>query len=255
MGQFDAFEGTYDFEWDTDGHIPFYTGLAAEAGGPVLEFACGTGRLLIPIAREGTEAWGVQHPGPMAARFGRRLMDEKAEVRDLIHLVEHDPTTADLGHTFRMVFVAFAGLQLYLEEARLGALLDNLARHLGPGGVAAFDLIRPSESMLRNPGMLHHAWTMERPRMRETISRFDAMSVDATDRRLDVTIFLDCVDETGQISRRVVQQVMRMVEVEEIEALLAAHGLQVDGVYGSGSRAELAPSDDSMFVIAHKRQI
>src|SRR5438270_11217282 len=32
--------------------LPFYLDLARESGGPVLELACGTGRILLPIARQ-----------------------------------------------------------------------------------------------------------------------------------------------------------------------------------------------------------
>ena len=36
--------------------IPFMLGLAAETGGPILELGCGSGRLLLPLAREGRRA-------------------------------------------------------------------------------------------------------------------------------------------------------------------------------------------------------
>jgi hypothetical protein len=42
---------SYDIEDDSDTGVAFYTSLAQETGGPVLEIACGTGRVGIPIAR------------------------------------------------------------------------------------------------------------------------------------------------------------------------------------------------------------
>jgi len=38
--------------------IPFYMEEARRSGGPVLELACGTGRLTIPIAQSGVEIVG-----------------------------------------------------------------------------------------------------------------------------------------------------------------------------------------------------
>src|SRR5437667_10178149 len=35
--------------------LPFYFDLARKIGGPVLEMGCGTGRVLLPIARAGIE--------------------------------------------------------------------------------------------------------------------------------------------------------------------------------------------------------
>lgn len=43
----------YDIEDNSDTGIAFYTALAQETGDPILEIACGTGRVTIPIAQLG----------------------------------------------------------------------------------------------------------------------------------------------------------------------------------------------------------
>ncbi len=48
----------YDIEDDTDTGVAFYAALAQETGGPLLEIACGTGRVSIPIARLGFAVTG-----------------------------------------------------------------------------------------------------------------------------------------------------------------------------------------------------
>jgi len=52
----------YDFEtargWG-ERDVGFYLGLAAESSGPVLELACGTGRVTLPLARSGVEVTGI----------------------------------------------------------------------------------------------------------------------------------------------------------------------------------------------------
>jgi len=45
----------HDLEFDRD----FYVGLAREAGGPVLEVACGTGRVLLPCLQAGVDIDGL----------------------------------------------------------------------------------------------------------------------------------------------------------------------------------------------------
>jgi SAM-dependent methyltransferase len=253
MGQFDAFEETYDFEWDIDWHVPFYLGLARRSGGPVAEFASGTGRLLFPIAREGIEAWGVEAPGPTSARFGRRLMDQPAEVAGLVHLVEGDPAAVDFGRTFPLAFLAFGGLQLYLDDSAVDGLLGAIARHTQPGGLFALDLVRLSEGALGNPGMLRHAWSMDRPRSRETISRIEALRLAPTG-LMDMTVFLDTVSETGSISRRVVRQQMRRLEPDDVEKLLGAHGFDIESISGSADGGPAEPAGDRLFVIARRRE-
>ena len=58
----------YDSEDQSDTGIAFYTALARETGGPVLEIACGTGRVCIPLARLGYAVTGLDIvPGMLAS--------------------------------------------------------------------------------------------------------------------------------------------------------------------------------------------
>src|SRR5215210_4549231 len=49
----------YDRQDTSDTGTAFYAALAQETGGPVLEIACGTGRVSIPIARLGYPVTGL----------------------------------------------------------------------------------------------------------------------------------------------------------------------------------------------------
>ena len=59
---YDAFNRPYrdDFK--------FYLREALAAGGPVLELACGTGRLTIPLKKKGVDITGLDMSGPMLVR-------------------------------------------------------------------------------------------------------------------------------------------------------------------------------------------
>ena len=47
----------YDALLPVKGHVPFYVDLARQQTGAVLELACGTGQLTIPIALDGGLPW------------------------------------------------------------------------------------------------------------------------------------------------------------------------------------------------------
>lgn len=51
--------------------LPFYLDLAKRFGGPVLELACGTGRILLSVARQGIAIDGVDNSLPMLRVLNR----------------------------------------------------------------------------------------------------------------------------------------------------------------------------------------
>ncbi len=59
--------------------VPFSVDVAWKSGGPVLEIAGGTGRVLLPIAREGIEIEGVDNSEAMLRILRRNLARSRAK--------------------------------------------------------------------------------------------------------------------------------------------------------------------------------
>src|SRR4029077_2093045 len=75
----------YDDAYATKEDLPdleFYVDMAKANGGPVLELACGTGRILLPIAREGISIHGVDNSLPMLNVLQDKLRQELKDVRN-----------------------------------------------------------------------------------------------------------------------------------------------------------------------------
>lgn len=133
----------YDDDYATIlGGQEFYTALAKESGGPVLEMGCGTGRILLPIARAGMDCYGIDISQPMLDRFHDQLCSEPAEVRNRVQLIQGDFRTADVGRTFPFVFAAGNVLHTFIDHEDQRAWLRNVRRHLAPGGAFVFDVFQ-----------------------------------------------------------------------------------------------------------------
>src|SRR6266700_352723 len=71
---FDRFARLYD--WEHDRYlldVPVHVGFARRFGGPVLELACGSGRVLGPLAQAGFACTGVDSSSAMLERARHRL--------------------------------------------------------------------------------------------------------------------------------------------------------------------------------------
>jgi ubiquinone/menaquinone biosynthesis C-methylase UbiE len=87
--------------------LPFYLDLAEKTGGPILEVACGTGRVLLPIARKGIEIHGVDNSRPMLNILEKHLAREPQEVRQKVKIHEGDMRDFRLGSGYPLVIIPF----------------------------------------------------------------------------------------------------------------------------------------------------
>src|SRR5262245_5340759 len=98
----DTYDAQYAILRDPSGDVAFYSGLATQTGGPVLELGCGTGRVLLPIARTGIACTGVDPSEQML-----RVLREKRPP-DNVTLVQGSMQTLDLRKRgFALAFLAF----------------------------------------------------------------------------------------------------------------------------------------------------
>ncbi len=139
----ELFARTYDQSYEAvrtpSGDVDFYRDLARENGGPVLELGCGTGRTLLPIARDGVPCVGVDPSPSMLAVLRGKGVPEHLE------LVESSWESLDLGgRRFRLVTAPFRVFSHLLDVDQQLAGLDRVRRHLAPGGLFAFDLFDPN---------------------------------------------------------------------------------------------------------------
>ena len=128
--------------------IEFYAEQARRAGGPVLELGCGTGGVLIPIARHGVEATGLDVAPDMLARAAAAARVVGASVR----LVEGDMCNFDLQQRFALIFVASNSLSHLADLTSLRRFFRAARRHLAPGARLVFDVSHPDVRALALPG-------------------------------------------------------------------------------------------------------
>ncbi|MBK8083392.1 MAG: class I SAM-dependent methyltransferase [Devosia sp.] len=107
------------------------------AGGAMLEFAIGTGRIAIPLMERGVPVSGVEMSPAMVAVL-RRKVDATA-----LPVVLGDMTSATVPGRFSLVALVFNGISNVLTQDAQIACFENAARHLSPGGRFVVELWVP----------------------------------------------------------------------------------------------------------------
>jgi len=130
---YDAFHSRYRED------LPYWLDLAAAYPAPALELGCGTGRVLVQLARAGRETWGLDHDPAMLARLASRA---DLPASPALHPVLADMTDFRLPARFGLIFSpcnTFSTLSAAGRQAALGQIYT----HLLPGGCFSASLPNP----------------------------------------------------------------------------------------------------------------
>ena len=137
MSGYDGFAPIYE-EWASDmtDDVEFYVGLAAEADGPVVELAVGTGRISIPIAqRTGRPVIGIDSSSAMLSL----ARENAAEANVAIDLREGDMRDLDLVEASDLVICPYRALLHLPTWGDRRRVFERVARALRPGGRFAWN--------------------------------------------------------------------------------------------------------------------
>jgi SAM-dependent methyltransferase len=147
MGTYTDYAEYYDLDHVTGIDIGFYLQYAQQCGSPVLELACGTGRVLIPLAEAGFDIYGIDLSENMLARCRRKVAERR--LGDRVHLVLADMAAYDLPRKdFALAYVPVRSfMHLHAQEDQL-ACLRRTYEHLRPGGLFIVDIYAPDYRLL-----------------------------------------------------------------------------------------------------------
>jgi SAM-dependent methyltransferase len=250
MDDFDAYVRFYDLDYgERDDDLLMIEQFASRCGSPILELACGTGRVLLPLAHAGYQVTGVDISPAMLAVARGKVAAEGLE--DHVTLIEQDMRHLHLDGRFNLAFVAVNSfLHLPTTDDQLLALC-SIRQHLNPGGILLLDLFHPDlNRLLDAEGRLFLEKTMTDPETGHRLMKFYTRQVDLGRQVLDVTFIVDEVDGQGQVRRTLFPFSMRYLFRAELELLLRHAGFKVEAIYGSYDLDEFGSDSDKMIAVA-----
>jgi ubiquinone/menaquinone biosynthesis C-methylase UbiE len=126
--------------------VPFWTRVAKQASGAVLELGCGTGRVSLPLARAGVDLVGIDRSAAMLDHARARLKSRATAVASgkvaTLKLVRGDIRALPFpARAFSMVVAPYGILQSLTRDRDLVDTLASAARVLAPGGLLGIDLV------------------------------------------------------------------------------------------------------------------
>jgi len=135
LERYDRFGWDYEHHVSTDDHErAWYERFARRTGGPVLDLACGTGRLLGPIASAGFDVAGVDLSQTMLDLARQRIAGLPPTVRQRIQLHRQDMSRFQLDRRFGLAYIADNSFRELKTRPQHLSCLRCVYDHLRPGG-------------------------------------------------------------------------------------------------------------------------
>lgn len=235
--------------------IDMYLALASAADGPILELACGSGRICVPLAEAGHAVTGVDIDAAMLARARSLWAAASAPPAGTLELIAGDITKLDLGRRFDLVILGFNSLLVIGAGDAAGqtAALRAMARHLTPDGRAVIDTWLPSaEDLEVYDGREVHEWTRTDAATGDQVTKSVSATFDPRTRRATIdTHFDERAATNAQPSRRISRRdEVHFPTRDELLDMIESAGLEPQQVAGDYHMNPLEADSERVIVVS-----
>jgi SAM-dependent methyltransferase len=239
----------YDLLFETlDFDIPYWLNVVREAGGPVLELGCGTGRVLMRLLEAGADADGLDVSSAMIERFRAKASAKgwknRAVVADMREFV--------LPRRYARIICPFNGFaHCETTDDQIHAL-HSCYDHLQPGGAVILHMSYPGPKYWAEPdGVPAFEAEAKDPSTGRTIQMWDTRTKDPIAQIQRSEVEIREVKEDGQkAASHWFATSQRWVYRYEFELLFRAAGFERWTILGGFDGKPLTDPEDQMIAWA-----
>ncbi len=205
---------------DRTKEIKLWAKLASDYGKDILHLMCGTGEVMVGLAKLGYNVTGVDITGSMVYESKERV--EKEGV-DNIDIVKEDIRYLRLDKRFDLIFISTGDFHHFLDKEDILSVLTRAYAHLKEGGALALELFHmPDKDFKREEKVFKPI--RETPPGLEVWKR-NASSYHSKTKLLEIKEDLH-VEEEGNITDGEYEIQLRLMSEDEIGEFLSKVGFE-----------------------------
>jgi SAM-dependent methyltransferase len=255
----------YDYEYRRRrADVTFYRQFAAmRSAHRILELGAGSGRVTVPLARDGRQVVAVDRSPAMLDRLRDRVARLPPAAAARITPVAGDLRTFSVEGRFPLAIAAFNVLEHLYTRGEVTACLQRIAAHLVPGGTFVFDVQLPDLAwLLRDPTKRWARTRFTDPTTKRAMYYSTNHDYDPVSQIALIRLYYEPADEPepprklddaarrARAARtRVVKLSQRKFFPAELEALVSHAGFRVTERFGDFSFRPLDASAESQVLV------
>jgi SAM-dependent methyltransferase len=258
----------YDYEYRRRrADVNFYREIAKQrfaataSVGTILELGAGSGRVTVPLLRDGHQVVAIDQSQAMLHKLEARRASSAAAVAERLQIVKGDlrdfnvpatkRSTKGASKQFDLIIAAFNVLEHLYTRVELAASLRQVDKHLAPGGAFVFDVQMPDLPWLcRDP---NKRWAKTKFTDPATGKKFMYSTNHEYDPVTQIALIRIFYEPIGHNAKpRVIKLSQRKFFPAELEALIAASGFKVSARYGDFAGKELDETAASQVLVCER---
>ncbi|MEM5009814.1 class I SAM-dependent methyltransferase [Niallia taxi] len=229
--------------------IPFILKWATKKQGPIIDIACGTGRVTIPLAKNGYNLVGVDINEGMLAHAKKKAANLNLHIR----WIEQDCTQLDLCIKSNLVYSVGNSFQHFLTNESQDGLLTSINKSLEVEGLFIFNTRFPSVEELLQPSTEEYWKSYTDNETLNTVDLFTISEYDSLKQIQHYTTIRKYKDNAGDIIKEKRTNIsLRYVFPQEMERLLFAFGFEILHLYSDWNETPITNDSYEMIYVCRK---
>lgn len=239
------------FSGDRVVDIDFWVDCAKQYGSPVLEFACGTGRLTLPIARAGVSIVGIDISKPMISITKRKLLKEPKKAQHNVTLIIGNANSFSIPNSqFSAIFSPWGFPPITQREQ--SSLFQAVKKHLKPGGIFIIDEFNFKDP--KNDTSSFYIKDYRRiPEKNITVVRQVQQRTNASEKTNHFLYLWDIISSSGSMKRIITERTERIYTRKDMEQHIKENGLFIVEEYGNYDKTRWSSDSPRTIIIASKK--
>lgn len=242
----------YDAEnADKTDDIDFYTELAEECAGTILEIGCGSGRVVLPLAKAGYTVHGIDNNAAMLALAQARVDHAPDAYPALTLQAGNILNTAPPHNHYHLILLSYNMLMHFHDQPEQITLLQRLRRIIADEGLLVIDLPNAGEVFAQpNTDALTLERTFINPDNGHMVLQQAVTTLDRVTQLMRIVWLYDEVQGDGTLKRTVAPVVFRYFFPYEVQLLLKLAGFRVEQIYGDVDGSPFESGCPRMVILA-----
>ncbi len=227
--------------------IQFYIDYAKKQNGEILELGCGTGRVLIMLAKLGFKVTGLDLSNEMLDVFKDKI--KTLDCKNNITLINENMADFNLNKKFSLIISPFRAFQALTDDFDISNALSLIYNHLTDDGLFIINVFRPYEVMNESWCYTEKIqWELDDENGNHIVKTHWGDNIDIENKIIYPHFAFNITDKFGNIERKTEDLKLKYYYEEDLRNILKTKGFKIVDEFGWYDKSSIKDNRELIFI-------